>query len=168
MAEPWSATTRSAADRTGRVTEAITVGATNSGDFRIWYSNHGSCLDLFAPGDAIRSAWYTSDTGAMVTSGTSMAAPHVAGAAANLLQGRPYATPQQVRCDTVHAQYRCGHDIVGGNAPMMSYWFYNGLRAGPTGYCTERQFFTMTVEVIDQLDRRATGTGQFYCYVRDG
>ncbi len=76
-----------------RAPTAITVGATTSTDARASYSNYGSCLDIFAPGSAITSAWYTSTTATNTISGTSMAAPHVAGVAALLLQTTPTATP---------------------------------------------------------------------------
>jgi subtilisin family serine protease len=80
-----------------RVGAAITVGATTSTDARASYSNYGSCLDIFAPGSSITSAWYTSTTATNTISGTSMATPHVTGAAALYLQNHPSATPQQVR-----------------------------------------------------------------------
>ncbi|MEU9327061.1 S8 family peptidase [Streptomyces canus] len=79
-----------------RVTEAITVGATTSADARASYSNYGSVLDVFAPGSSITAGWYTSDTATNTISGTSMATPHVAGAAAVYLAGHTSATPAQV------------------------------------------------------------------------
>jgi len=75
---------------------ALTVGATTSTDARASYSNFGSCVDLFAPGSGILSASNASTSGSRVLSGTSMASPHVAGAAALLLSGSPNATPQAV------------------------------------------------------------------------
>jgi len=61
---------------------AVTVGSTTSADARSSFSNYGSCLDVFAPGSSILSAWYTSTTATNTISGTSMASPHVAGVAA--------------------------------------------------------------------------------------
>ncbi|GEC10275.1 serine protease [Streptomyces spinoverrucosus] len=78
------------------VREAITVGATNRTDARPSFSNYGSALDLFAPGVSITSASHRSDTARATFSGTSMASPHVAGAAALHLAGRPKSTPAQV------------------------------------------------------------------------
>lgn len=79
-----------------RAANAITVGATTSTDSRASYSNYGSCLDIFAPGSSITSAWSTSSTAINTISGTSMATPHVVGAAALVLGATPTATPAQV------------------------------------------------------------------------
>ncbi len=79
-----------------RVAEAITVGATERTDARASYSNFGSVLDIFAPGSSITSSWSTSDTATSTISGTSMATPHVAGAAARYLSTNRAATPAQV------------------------------------------------------------------------
>ena len=76
--------------------EAITVGATTSSDERASYSNFGTCLDIFAPGSSITSAWYNSDSATNTISGTSMASPHVAGAAALWLETDPNMSPAQV------------------------------------------------------------------------
>jgi subtilisin family serine protease len=71
---------------------AVTVGATDIGDNRASFSSIGACLDLFAPGVNITSAWWQSDGQTATISGTSMATPHVAGMAALILQMAPTAS----------------------------------------------------------------------------
>jgi subtilisin family serine protease len=85
-----------------RVSAAITIGATDSTDRKASWSNYGNCVDWFAPGVGITSAWYTGDTSTNTISGTSMATPHVAGVAALYLQGNPSATPSTLR-DALYA-----------------------------------------------------------------
>jgi subtilisin family serine protease len=83
------------------VTEGITVGATTKSDAQAFYSSFGPCLDLYAPGgdglfSGVVSDSNASDTATTSKSGTSMAAPHVSGAAALFLETNPTATPAQV------------------------------------------------------------------------
>lgn len=80
-----------------RAANAITVGSTTTTDARSSFSNFGTCLDLFAPGSGILSAWYTSNTATATLSGTSMASPHVAGVAALYKQANPSASSTTVR-----------------------------------------------------------------------
>jgi subtilisin family serine protease len=80
----------------GSVKQAITVGATDRRDAKPAFSNHGPALDLFAPGVHITSASAASNTARVTFSGTSMAAPHAAGAAALYLADHPKAAPAQV------------------------------------------------------------------------
>ncbi|MCM3903439.1 MAG: S8 family peptidase [Pyrinomonadaceae bacterium] len=80
-----------------RAANAITVGSTTSTDARSSFSNFGTCLDLFAPGSAILSAWFSSNTATATLSGTSMASPHVAGVAALFKQANPSASSATVR-----------------------------------------------------------------------
>lgn len=79
-----------------RVAEAMTIGATNNTDTKTSWSNYGACVDWFAPGSSITSAWSTSNTATNTISGTSMASPHTAGVAALYLQSNPGASPSAV------------------------------------------------------------------------
>ena len=80
-----------------RAVNAITTGSTTSSDARSSFSNFGTCLDIFAPGSSILSAWYTSNTATATLSGTSMASPHVAGVAALYKQANPSASATTIR-----------------------------------------------------------------------
>jgi aqualysin 1 len=80
-----------------RAPNGITVGSTTSTDARSSFSNFGTCVHLFAPGSSITSAWHTGSTATNTISGTSMAAPHVAGVAALYLQTNTGASPATVK-----------------------------------------------------------------------
>lgn len=80
-----------------RAANAITTGSTTSTDARSSFSNFGTCLDIFAPGSGILSAWFSSNTATATLSGTSMASPHVAGVAALYKQANPSASATTVR-----------------------------------------------------------------------
>jgi subtilisin family serine protease len=75
---------------------SITVGATNSMNVRAWYSNFGKCVDIMAPGSDVLSASHLSDDESVEKTGTSMACPHVAGAAAVLLEEHPSHTKNEI------------------------------------------------------------------------
>ncbi|MFD9499147.1 S8 family peptidase [Streptomyces sp. NPDC060035] len=79
-----------------RVPEAITVASSTEADEQSSFSNYGSVVDIYAPGSDITSTWNDSDDGTNTISGTSMATPHVVGAAAVYLGGHPDATPEAV------------------------------------------------------------------------
>jgi len=84
-----------------RVSEAITVGATDISDAQASYSNFGAIVDIFAPGTSIRSSWKTSSTSYNTISGTSMATPHVTGVAALYLQSYPSSKPSDVQNELI-------------------------------------------------------------------
>lgn len=101
-----------------RVAQAITVGAATTEDARASFSNVGSCVDLFAPGVNITSAWLNG--GANTISGTSMATPHVAGVAAQYLETHPAATPATVAGAVGAASTK---DVVTGTAGGCTFLF---------------------------------------------
>jgi PKD repeat protein len=116
-----------------RAASAITVGATTSSDARASYSNFGSCLDVFAPGSSITSAWYTSNTATNTISGTSMASPHVAGVAALILQGSPNASPSSVT-NTITSNATTGKVTSAGTGSpnLLLYMAFIGSGGGGT------------------------------------
>ncbi len=105
-----------------RVEEALTVGATRDTDEKWENSCYGPCVDLFAPGVSITSAVNTGDTATGVWTGTSMAAPHVAGVAALYLELHPEATPEEVFAAVTGATTK---DIVTESPPGNNHLLYS-------------------------------------------
>ena len=115
-----------------RVTEALTVGATTSADARASFSNFGTCLDLFAPGSSITSAWNTSDTATNTISGTSMATPHVAGALALYLQTDPTASAAEANQAVVGIANQGRVTSPGTGSPNLLLYSLLGSAPGDT------------------------------------
>jgi subtilisin family serine protease len=120
-----------------RVAAAITVGATGTYngstpptplDVASSYSNYGSCLDLYAPGTNIRAAWNSGDAATNTISGTSMASPHVAGAAALYLAQHPTASAASVRDAIVSHTTANALSALGSGSPnrLLNIAFLNG------------------------------------------
>jgi subtilisin family serine protease len=122
---------------------AITVAATDITDTFASFSNFGSCVDISAPGVSITSDWYSSNTATNTISGTSMASPHVAGAAALYLSVNPTATPADVATAlTSNATSGAIKSLPSGTVNLLLYTgFISPVEPGPP---TARFTFTCT------------------------
>jgi subtilisin family serine protease len=112
-----------------RTTAAITVGASDETDLRALYSNWGTCVDIFAPGNQVISAGIANDTAARSLSGSSMAAPMVAGAAALYLQTHPTASPSAVASAIIGTATSGVLDTL--NTPSPNKLLYSWVNGAP-------------------------------------
>jgi subtilisin family serine protease len=141
-----------------RVAAALTVGSTTSTDARSSFSNFGTCVDIFAPGSSITSAWYSSDAATNTISGTSMATPHVVGAAALYLQGNSSATPATV-AGAIVANATAG--VVGNpgtGSPNRLLYTNPGSAPTPQPTVTATPTATATATVTPACDATFRGT----------
>ncbi|MFG2061866.1 S8 family serine peptidase [Micromonospora sp. NPDC048871] len=154
-----------------RVPDAITVGATDRVDMRAWFSNYGKCLDVFAPGVSIVSARHDSNTGSVGFSGTSMAAPHVAGAAALLLHSNPTWKPKQVR-DRIVTTGVAGavYDTKGSIDRMLTVGSITPTRSGFGFKAKSNGKFVTAASTKKALvnNGKSLGTSQQYDFVNAG
>ncbi|WP_251091708.1 S8 family peptidase [Streptomyces sp. Caat 7-52] len=118
----------------GDIAPAIVVNNSDSTDTRRSSSNYGPCTDLFAPGTSITSAWNTSDTATNTISGTSMAAPHVTGAAALWLSAHPTATPADVQAALIDSATAGKIKDARAGTPNRLLWTGAPSRAGTTAF----------------------------------
>ena len=112
-----------------RVAAAMTISATNSSDAKVSWANYGNCVDWFAPGVSITSAWHTSNTATNTISGTSMATPHTAGVAALYLEANPTGSPSTVR-DAIYEGTTKG--IVTSSSTANNHLLFSLLTGGGT------------------------------------
>ena len=149
-----------------RVADAITVGATTSSDARSSFSNYGSCVDLFAPGSSITSAWSTGDTALATASGTSMATPHAAGVAALYLQGTPSATPATVRNAVVNSSTANAVSGAGWGSPnRLLYSLFGASAPATTTACSLPETYTGSLAGTGYGAHQPNGT---YYYANAG
>ena len=149
---------------------AITVGATTSSDAKASYSNYGTCVDINAPGSSITSAWSTSDIATNTISGTSMATPHVVGAAALYLSGHLGSAPSQV-ASALTGSATTGHvsGLPSGTPNLLLYTHFgtsspppppsSTLTASFTKSCSS---FTCTFTSTSQPAASITGTSWIF------
>jgi hypothetical protein len=156
-----------------RVANAITVASSNTSDARSSFSNWGTCVDLFAPGSSITSAWYTSSTATQTISGTSMATAHLSGVAALYLQSNPGAAPA-----TLWATIRGGttlNKITNRGTATPNRLLYSRLTAPPPpsgsqlfhnpGFESGNVSWTADGGVITNSTARAPRMGSWYAWL---
>jgi hypothetical protein len=138
-----------------RVSAALTVGSTTTTDARSSFSNVGTCVDVFAPGSGITSAWFTSDGATNVLSGTSMASPHVAGAAALYLETNPGASPATVAQALLGNATSGALTGVGTGSPNLL--LYTGfLNSGPANQAPVARFTVSCTGLTCTFDGRSS------------
>lgn len=122
--DAWDACAQSPA----HIPEAITVGAADSSDVGAYFTNYGTCVDVFAPGVDVLSTWNASDTATLALSGTSMAAPHTAGVAALLLESDPTITPSETSSIIVNSATANHLTSIGPGSPnLLLYSDFNAV-----------------------------------------
>ena len=161
-----------------RTASAITVGSTTTSDARSSFSNFGTCVDIFAPGSSITSAWGTSDTATNTISGTSMATPHVTGVAALFLETNPTASPATVTAAIINGS--TPNKVTGAGTGSRNRLLFSLLTGGPAptptpvpgaelllnrGFESGAVNWTATASVITNSTGQTPRTGSFYAWL---
>ncbi|HEV2911835.1 MAG TPA: S8 family peptidase [Pyrinomonadaceae bacterium] len=142
-----------------RVAAAITVGNSNSSDARSSTSNYGTCVDIFAPGSSITSAWNTSNTATNTISGTSMATPHVSGVAALYLQNNPTASPATVTNAIISTATSGRLTGIGTGSPNLLLYSLLTTGGGTGGApCTSCEAYTGSLSGTGAYQYQPNGT----------
>lgn len=146
-----------------RVDEAITVGSTTSSDSRSSFSNYGSCVDIFAPGSSITSAWHTSNSATNTISGTSMASPHVAGVAALYLDDNSSASPGSVMNAILGTATQGRLSSIGSGSPNLLVYSPLGGGSSPPDDdpCSNCEEYTGSLSGSGDYDWQPNGTYYF-------
>jgi len=144
---------------------AITVGATDSADAKLGISNYGKCVDVYAPGAWITSAWHTGAADYRTLKGTSFASPHVAGIAALVLEANPTYTPAQVASAIVSSA--TPNVITGLSTTSTNLLAYAPYAVAPTPVTTttvaqETTTTSTTIAVaVEKVSARKVGRGYY-------
>ncbi len=125
-----------------RADKAMTVAASDRNDKFANYSNYGSCVDIIAPGSAIKSSSNAGDTASETMSGTSMATPHVAGVAALYLSHHPNATPAEVYNAILSDATQDHVSGIPSNTQTPNYLLYSLLDQGTGGGAQTKSWST--------------------------
>jgi subtilisin family serine protease len=149
-----------------RTPTAITVNASDSSDVRASFSNYGTCTSIFAPGVNITSSWNTNDTATNTISGTSMATPHVTGAAALYLATNPTASPATVKTALVNAATPNKITSPGTGSPNKL--LFTGTTAPGTPSVTNPGNQVSTVGTAASLQLSASGGTSPYTWTATG
>ncbi|HEX6315024.1 MAG TPA: S8 family peptidase [Gemmatimonadaceae bacterium] len=152
---------------------ALTVASTTSSDARSSFSNYGTCVDIFAPGSSIKSAYYSSNTATATMSGTSMASPHVAGVAALYLSANTNATPAQVASAIIGSATPGKVTSAGNGSPNLLLYSLGGSVTPPDEDPPSTAPIALTangykVKGVQQVDLSWSGTTGSVDIFRDG